>query len=66
MTNRSKLTQSELAVYAVVLKGAAPIGAGRAVVASLAPGASTQILIPVIGAIDGGTIALTSAPTTLH
>ncbi len=66
VTNRSKLPQSELAVYAVILKGAAPVGAGRAVIASLEPGASTQILIPVIGAIDGTTIALTSAPTTLQ
>jgi hypothetical protein len=66
VTNRSKLAQSQLAVYAVILKGSAAVGAGRAVIASLAPGASTQILIPVIGAIDGRTIALTSAPTTLR
>ena len=32
--------QSELAVYAVILKGTAVVGAGRAVIASLAPGAS--------------------------
>jgi hypothetical protein len=66
VTNRSKVAQSELAVYAVVLKGAAPVGAGRAVIATLEPGASTQVLIPVVGAIDGSTIALTSAATTLH
>jgi hypothetical protein len=66
VTNRSELAQSELAVYAVILKGGQAVGAGRAVIASLAPGTSTQVLIPVIGAIAGGTIALTSAPTTLH
>jgi len=66
VTNRSKLTQTELAVYAVILKGTQAVGAGRAVVASLPAGASTQVLIPVVGAIDGSTIALTAAPTTLH
>ncbi|HEY1776314.1 MAG TPA: hypothetical protein VGG41_09170 [Solirubrobacteraceae bacterium] len=66
VTNRSKLAQRQLAVYAVILKGGRAVGAGRAVVASLAAGASTQVLIPVIGAISGSTIALTSAPTTLH
>ena len=57
---------TQTALYAVILKGAAPVGAGRAVVASLAAGASTQVLIPVVGAIDGRTIALTAAPTRLH
>jgi len=66
VSNRSQLTQSQLAVYAVILKGSQAVGAGRAVIASLGPGASTRVLIPVIGAIDGSTIALTSAPTTLH
>jgi hypothetical protein len=50
----------------VILKGTAVVGAGRAVIASLAPGASTQVLIPVIGAIDGRTITLTAEPTQLH
>jgi hypothetical protein len=66
VTNRSKVAQSELAVYAVILNGATPVGAGRAVVAALAAGASTQVLIPVVGAIDGRTIALTAAPTKLR
>jgi hypothetical protein len=66
VTNRSKLAQSELAVYAVILMGGQAVGAGRSVIASLGPGASTQVLIPMIGAIDGSTIALTAAPTTLH
>ncbi len=64
--NRSKVTQRELAVYAVVLKGAAVLGAGRAVIATLAPGARSQVLIPVIGAINGRTIALTAEPSQLH
>ena len=64
--NRSKVAQRELAVYAVVLKGAAVVGAGRAVIAQLAPGARAQVLIPVIGTIDGRTIALTAAPSQLH
>ena len=66
VANRSKVAQSELAVYAVILKGSAVVGAGRAVIASLAPGASAQVLIPVIGTIDGRTIALTAEPSQLH
>jgi len=64
--NRSKVAQSQLAVYAVILKGAAVVGAGRAVIAQLAPGAQTQVAIPVIGTIDGRTIVLTTEPSQLH
>jgi hypothetical protein len=60
------VAQSELAVYAVILKGTALVGAGRAVIASLAAGTSTQVLIPVIGTIDGRTIVLTTEPSQLH
>jgi hypothetical protein len=66
VTNRSKVAQSELAVYAVVIDGSKVLGAGRAVVGTLAAGASAAVIIPVIGAIDGRTIALTASPTTLH
>ena len=66
VTNRSKFSQSALAVYAVVINGSKVVGAGRAVVATLAPGASAQVVIPVVGAIDGRTIVLTTPPTTLH
>lgn len=66
VTNGSKVAQTQLAVYAVILKSGRAVGAGRAVVATLAPGASTQVLIPVIGAINGRTIVLSAAPSSLH
>jgi hypothetical protein len=66
VANQSMVAQSELAVYAVILKGTALVGAGRAVIASLAAGTSTQVLIPVIGTIDGRTIVLTTEPSQLH
>jgi hypothetical protein len=66
VSNRSKVAQSELAVYAVVIDGSKVVGAGRAVVGTLAAGASAAVVIPVIGAINGRTIALTAAPSTLH
>jgi hypothetical protein len=64
--NRSKVAQRELAVYAVIIKGTAVVGAGRGVIAQLPPGGRAQVLIPVIGAIDGKTIALTAEPSQLH
>jgi len=66
VANDSKLAQRELAIYAVILNGSRVVGAGRGVIASLAAGARTQVLIPVIGTIDGRTIALTAAPSALH
>jgi hypothetical protein len=63
--NRSRVAQSELAVYAVALRGGKVVGAGRGIVAALAPGASAQVEIPMIGSVDGSTIALTVAPTKL-
>jgi hypothetical protein len=66
VVNSSKVAQRELAVYAVILNGDTVLGAGRGLIASLAPGASTQVLIPVIGSISGRTIILTAAPSQLR
>ena len=66
VTNHSKVAQTQLAVYAVVLKGSTVIGAGRGVVPKLAPSASASVLIPVIGGIDGRSIVLTAAPSSLR
>jgi hypothetical protein len=55
--------QSQLAVYAVALRGGRVVGAGRALVASLAAGASAPVLIPMAGAVTGATISVTAAGT---
>jgi hypothetical protein len=65
VANRSSVAQSELAVYAVILKGDTVVGAGRGVVVSLAARASAQLVIPIVGSIDGRTISLTAAPADL-
>jgi hypothetical protein len=61
--NRSAIPQTQLAVYAVALKGGQVVGAGRGVVAALAAGTSAALEIPMIGSVDGSTISLTVAPT---
>jgi hypothetical protein len=63
--NRSTVAQSELPVYAVALRGGSVVGAGRGIVAALAAGASAQLEIPMVGSVDGSTISLTVAPTSL-
>jgi len=63
--NRSSVAQSELAVYAVALRGGKVVGAGRGIVAALAAGASAQVEIPMVGSVDGSTISLTVAPARL-
>ncbi|HEY7966892.1 MAG TPA: hypothetical protein VID68_07680 [Solirubrobacteraceae bacterium] len=66
LTNRSAIAQHALAVYAVILNGGRVVGAGRAIVAELRAGASTAVVIPVIGSVDGRTISLTTAPGQLR
>jgi hypothetical protein len=66
VTNRSPARQTQLVVYAVVLRGARVVGAGRGAIAALAAGASTQVTIAVIGSIDGHTISITAAPSPSH
>jgi hypothetical protein len=62
--NRSAITQRQLPVYAVALKGGQVVGAGRGIVPSLAAGAGAQVQVPMIGSVSGSTIALTVPPTT--
>jgi hypothetical protein len=63
--NRSTVAQPELAVYAVALRGRSVVGAGRGIVAALAAGASAQLEIPMVGSVNGSTISVTVAPTSL-
>jgi hypothetical protein len=57
--NGGSVAQSQLAVYAVAQRGGRVIGAGRALVASLAAGARVPALIPVAGTVTGATISVT-------
>ncbi|HEX4033941.1 MAG TPA: hypothetical protein VHX66_05815 [Solirubrobacteraceae bacterium] len=66
VSNRSAIAQRQLAVYVVILHGKSVVGAGRAIVTALGAHASTNVVIPVIGSVDGHTISLTAAPEQLH
>lgn len=60
--NRSTIAQRQLPVYAVALRGGRVVGAGRAIIPSLAPGASAQVQVPMVGSVSESTISLTVAP----
>jgi hypothetical protein len=64
--NRSRIEQRQLPVYAVALRGGTVVGAGRAIIPSLAPGAVAQVQVPMVGSVNGSTISLTVAPTALR
>jgi hypothetical protein len=66
VSNRSTVAQSQLAVYTVISNGSAVVGVGRGVVPALAAGASTQVVVSVVGSIAGHTIALTASPSQLR
>lgn len=60
--NRSTIAQRQLPVYAVALRGGRVVGAGRAIIPSLAPGAGAQVQVPMVGSVSESTISLTVAP----
>jgi len=61
LRNTSSVAARQVAVYAVTIRGGRPVGAGRALVASLAPGARAPVTIPVTGVATGARIELTVA-----
>jgi hypothetical protein len=63
--NPSSVAQSELVIYAVARKGGRIVAAGRAVLASLAAGASMPFQAFFIGAPNGAKLQLSAPPTTL-
>jgi len=63
--NRSTIAQAQLAVYAVAVRGGRVVGAGRGIVPVLGAGRRSQVQVPIVGAVDGSTIALATPPTTL-
>jgi hypothetical protein len=65
VNNGSSVTQHELVVYAVATRGGHLIAAGRAVIASVAPGASSQFRIFLIGgSAQGAQLTLSAPPST--
>ncbi len=63
--NSSSTAQSELIVYALARKSGSVVAAGRAVLASLAPGASAPFQAFFVGAPAGARLQLSAPPTTL-
>jgi hypothetical protein len=49
VTNRSKVAQASLVVFAVARSGGAIVGAGRAMVSELAPGAANPFQASLVG-----------------
>ena len=61
VTNRSKVAQASLVVFAVARRGAAIVGAGRAIVSELAPGAASPFQASLVGRALRARLAI-SAP----
>jgi hypothetical protein len=61
VTNRSKVAQASLVVFAVARRGGAIVGAGRAIVSQLAPGAASPFQASLVGHPLGARLAV-SAP----
>ena len=63
LRNGSAVTQAQLPAYVVALRGGRVVGAGRGIVASLAPGANAPVEVPMTGAVTGATITVSVAPS---
>ncbi len=64
VVNHSTVAQSELVVYAVARRAGRVVAAGRAIVQSLAAGASASFQAFLIGAPSGSQLTVTAPPTT--
>ena len=65
LVNHSRVSQSELVVYAVARRGRSILAAGRAVLPSVAAGSSTRFQLFFIGDPTGGRLEVTAPPSTL-
>jgi hypothetical protein len=61
--NASATAQARLTVFAVATAGGKVVGAGRAVLATLAARASGSVEVPMTGTVTGATVSLTLAPS---
>jgi hypothetical protein len=64
VTNRSKVTQEHLVVYALARRGGRIVGAGRAVLPEVSPGASVPFQAYFVGEPRGAQIEAKAPPTT--
>jgi hypothetical protein len=66
VTNRSKVAESSLVVFTVARRGAKIVAAGRAIVAELAPGASSPFQASLVGQALGAHPQVSAAPASLE
>jgi hypothetical protein len=64
LRNTSSAAARTVAVYVVALAHGRVVGAGRAAVASLAAGSSTQVEVPMTGTVTGASVSVTAAAKT--
>ncbi len=64
VTNRSRIAQSSLVLFAVARRGGTIVGAGRAVVAELAPGASAPFQASLVGQALGARLEVSAPPAS--
>jgi hypothetical protein len=65
VTNSSSAAQSELVIYAVARRGGRTVAAGRAVLGSVAAGASAPFQVFFVGDPTGAQLALSVPPTSI-
>jgi hypothetical protein len=66
IVNRSSITQAELVVYAVALRGGRIVAAGRALLPQAAANASTHFQVFFIGEPRGASLRVSAPPTTFR
>ena len=64
-SNRSRISQHELVIFAVARRGGTVLAAGRAVVPELAADASARFQVFWVGDPRGGSVQVLAPPTTL-
>jgi hypothetical protein len=66
VTNRSKVAQASLVVFAVARRGGAIVGAGRSIVSELAPGAASPFQASLVGHPLGARLAIFAPAANLQ
>ena len=66
VTNRSKVAQASLVVFAVARRGGAIVAAGRAIVSDLAPGAASPFQATLVGHPLGARLEVFAPAADLH
>lgn len=64
VTNRSRVAQRHLVVYAIARRGGRIVAAGRAILPEVSPGASVAFQVYFVGAPSGARLRTEAPPTT--